>query len=151
MIVNEDISKFGLYTGQFILLAILVGLYKKHYYLVLLGLILYGTTMIHWSRVNADRFLNLDRLAAVSVFLFITLYYAVHYFTPRYRNIWFIVGSVAAVIFLINESVYYCFLQHPMITGELLKTYQSFSVSIHLLFMHVLMTITYMYCSLMSL
>jgi len=82
MIIPEDISIYGVYTGQILLLAILVALYKKHYYLSVLGFILYITTMIHWSKMFSDKYLHLDMFTAISVFLFITFYYAVHYFTP---------------------------------------------------------------------
>lgn len=149
MIIPEDISIYGVYTGQIILFAILVALYKKHYYLSVLGFILYITTMIHWSKMFPDKYLHLDRFIAISVFLFITLYYAVHHFKPEYRNIWFIVGSVAAIVFLLNEYIYASYLQYPTFSVELLRTYQTFSVLVHLLFTHILMTIAYIYCSLM--
>lgn len=106
--------------------------------------------MIHWSKMFSDNYLHLDMFTAISVFLFITFYYAVYYFKPEYRNIWFIVGSIAAIVFLLNEYIYVSFLQNPTFSVELVRTYQGFSVLVHLLFTHILMTITYIYCSLMS-
>lgn len=149
IIVPKTFSIYGVYTGQFILLASIVAYYCKHYYLLPIAIALYITTMLHWYYHKKDIIMHLDILLGHIAIFLVTFYYARKYFKPEYKNIWYIVALIGGATFVINEYVFYMYITKY----EKLNTAFSHMVStfVHLTFMHIIMPGAYIYCSLMSL
>jgi hypothetical protein len=148
-IIPKNISFYGLLSGQFILFAVFIGLFCKHYYLCLFGIALYITTMIHWSNIKYDTVFYLDVLFTITTILLITFYYAIYFFKIKYRNIWFIIIMAVTIIFSLNEYFYFTYIENNI--NALHPKLMQINIFIHILFLHILAPITYIYCSYMSL
>jgi len=147
LIIPQHISFYGLLSGQFILFALLIGFLCKHYYLCLFGLGLYITTMLHWSKIQYDTIMYLDVLIAIFTLLIITFYYAIYFFKLQYRNVWFIVLSIATILFSLNEYFYLNYIENNLNMNYFIQV----NVFIHIMFLHILLPLTYIYCSVLSL
>jgi hypothetical protein len=149
ILVSKTFSIYGVYTGQFILIASIVAYYCKHYYLLPIAIALYITTMLYWYYFKKGFIMYLDILLGHIAIFMVTLYYASNYFKPKYKNIWYIVALICTAVFVINQYVFYMYITKY----EKLNTAFSHMVStfVHLTFMHIMIPVTYIYCSLMSL
>lgn len=147
LVIPQHISFYGLISGQFILFAVLIGFLCKHYYLCLFGLGLYVTTMLHWSKHRYDNIMYLDILITNITLLIITFYYAIYFFKVQYRNIWLIVLSVTSIIFALNEYFYLNYIEN----NPNMEYFMQINVFIHIMFLHILLPLTYIYCSVLSL
>lgn len=147
LIIPQHISFYGLLSGQFILFALLIGFLCKHYYLCLFGLGLYITTMLHWSKIQYDTIMYLDVLIAIFTLLIITFYYAIYFFKLQYRNVWFIVLSIVTIVFSLNEYFYLNYIEN----NPNMEDFMQVNVFIHIMFLHILLPLTYIYCSVLSL
>ena len=149
LVIPQHISFYGLLSGQFILFALLIGFLCKHYYLCLFGLGLYITTMLHWSKIQYDTIMYLDVLITIFNLLIITFYYAIYFFKAQYRNIWFIVLALVTIVFSLNEYFYlnYIYIEN----NPNVRHFMQINVFIHIMFLHILLPLTYIYCSVLSL
>ena len=147
LVIPQHISFYGLISGQFILLALLIGFLCKHYYLCLFGLGLYITTMLHWSKIQYDTIMYLDVLITIFTLLIITFYYAIYFFKAQYRNIWFIVLAIVTIVFSLNEYFYLNYIENNPNMGHFMQA----NVFIHIMFLHIMLPLTYIYCSVLSL
>jgi hypothetical protein len=150
LIIPQNISFYGLLSGQVLLLCVFIGFFCKHYLLCVFGIILYITTMLHWSKLRNDNIMYLDILFAITTILIITFYYAFYFFKTNYRNIWFIIVSLTTIIFSLNEYFYLNFIANNK-NIETKEFFIKINVLIHILFLHILLPITYIYCSILSL
>lgn len=150
IIIPQSISFYGLLSGQVLLLCVFIGFFCKHYLLCVFGIILYITTMLHWSNLRNDYILYLDIFFVITTILIITFYYAFYFFKKNYRNIWFIVLSLTTIIFSLNEYFYLNFIVNNKII-ENKDFIMKINVLIHILFLHILLPFTYIYCSILSL
>jgi len=150
IIIPHNISFYGLLSGQIFLLSVFVGLFCKHYFLCVVGIVLYTTTMLHWSNVRNDNIMYLDIFMAITTSLIITFYYAFYFFKKNYRNIWLIVVSLTIIIFSLNEYFYLNFIVNNRYI-ENMEDIMKINVLIHILFLHILLPVTYIYCSILSL
>jgi hypothetical protein len=107
--IPPNISKYGVISGQAFLVGAFIAFYCKHYYLSFLSVILYVTTMLYWRRVYQVSYIKFaDMFIAHSMILLVTIYYAIFYFKPKYRNIWYYFILILATVYSINEYIYYC-------------------------------------------
>jgi hypothetical protein len=150
IIIPQNISFYGLLSGQVLLLCVFIGFFCKHYLLCVFGIILYITTMLHWSNLRNDKIMYLDIFFVITTILIITFYYAFYFFKKNYRNIWFIVLSLTTIIFSLNEYFYLNFIVNNKII-ENKDFIMKINVLIHILFLHILLPFTYIYCSVLSL
>lgn len=147
--IPQSISSYGLLSGQMLLLCTFIGFFCKHYLLCVFGIIIYVTTMLHWSKLRNDYILYLDIFFVVITLLIITFYYAFYFFKKKYRNIWFIALFLTTIIFSLNEYFYLNFIENnEFIMNE---SIMKINVVIHILFLHIILPITYIYCSVLSL
>lgn len=105
--IPYNISKYGIYSGQAILVGFFVSCYYRHYYLSIILFILYLTTMHYWRKIHHFSILKcLDVVLAFSAAFLLTFRYC-HYFTPLCKKIWIIFAFILCSIFFINEYIYY--------------------------------------------
>lgn len=149
IIVPKSLSIYGVYTGQNIIFAAIVAFYCKHYYLVALAIGLYITTMLHWYHFSKGAIMYLDILLGSIVTIMVTFYYSKYYFKPYYEYLWYIIVTICVTIFLINEYVFYMYISKYNHFNTPFS--QMMSTGVHLIFMHIMLPFTYVYCSLMSL
>ena len=172
-VVPYNISKYGVYSGQIMLVYVILALYYKQYYLSGLGIVLYITTMLYWRNIQKwSNIKSLDIFVVVCFVLLITFYYAPKYFTESNRTVWHIMVILTLLIYLFNNVIwYYQVLQYYNIYKPeqyMNKSYSYFSLDytnpatvqrdlanlystlVHCVFIHIVPCMTYGYCLIMS-
>jgi len=161
--IPYSISKYGLVSGHAFLLGAIIAIYCKHYYLSILSVILYVTTMLYWRNVYHISYIKLvDMFMAHAVLLLVTVYYSIYYFKAKYRKMWYYFIVLLIIIYFINEYIYYCRTMKMTSEWKLLpldytdkysperKNEYYRVVYTHCLFLHIAPVTMYSYCALSS-
>lgn len=163
--IPPDISKYGVISGHVFLLGAFIAFYCKHYYLSVLSIVLYITTMLYWRRVYKVSYIKFaDMFVAHSMIFLVTIYYATYYFKPTYRKIWYYFIVILAIAYIINEYIYYCKTMKKYNEAEFNVVPLDYTdkdskeredeyyrvVYTHCLFLHIAPVTMYSYCALAS-
>jgi len=152
--VSKNVADYAIGSGQLFLIASLVGLYLKHYYLSGLLFCVYISTMIFWTQVSISNNATIkwgDCMLSLFVFIFYITYAAEHYFKPTLKPLIYSVFIISMVVFLVNEIVYYYTIKTGHEYGKIanIKDRESMnytSIFSHIFFLHMLPMGTYFYC-----
>jgi len=144
LLIPQNISRMGLYSGQIVLLNSLVAYYYEYYLLSGLLFVLYITTLIHWNKIYSKSLVKtVDITFAVISILSVTFRDSLR-FMPKYAALWYLSISTSIVVFIVNECLLYYQLSLPMITD---KTYiYNISVITHIIFLHFMPNLTCIIC-----
>jgi hypothetical protein len=155
--VPQHITCYGLYSGQIFIIAALLACYLKHYYLSVMLLCLYVTTMLYWSKVEVE---YISYSKAIDIFtatltLLIAGYYVNNHFKPEYKFVCAVVIIIAILIWFMNAAIYYYTVTQYGDFGKLINIAErdvinKTTVFLHILFLHIMPVCTYIYCGLLS-
>jgi hypothetical protein len=172
LLVPQHVTKWGVLTSFLILASSFVA-YKYNYYLLAgLSVCLFITSAIHWHKMTAFGLIKiLDVLFATVVLGLVTFYY-IDDFKPEYKKIWNYTVIIMVSIFVFNWVITYFQIMSKNATIDLLikcqKDYNYFSLEytkpgtmprelcyyyvtfVHLLFVHIIPSLTLMYCVIKS-
>jgi hypothetical protein len=141
VLVPQHISKYGLFTGQFILGASLYCFYDNYNPLCYCLAALYLTTMLHWKNLkNRGLIRYLDITATSTVLVKTTFYDSIRW--KQYRKIWFYVLFFSCLAYSINKYV---------ISSKKKPTERDYyiSVFVHVFFLHIIIPSTACGCAIL--
>ena len=142
LLVPQHISKYGLYTSQFILFDCLYCLYDDYAFLSFLLFLLYITSMIHWRELHRYSLIRYaDISATLTVLIRTTLVDSIRW--KQYRQVWFNVLYISFIAYSMNKYAIYKNGKHR----KLQDIDYYISVFVHTLFLHVIIPSTAFYCA----
>jgi len=140
--IPYEISNIAIqYSIPLIFISGLVSLIYKYKILALMQLTVYMTSILHWSHIEKYSMIRyLDMTAAIASFLYAT--YLATYVIPNIKWVWYYSMGISIGVFTINEFVFYIGIEYCDCF-----TYMAYqSVIIHMIFLHIMPTLTSMYC-----
>jgi hypothetical protein len=106
VLIPQHISRFGIYTCQFILINAYITYLNKYYVQGLLDFVLYTTSIIHWRKIKHS---GIERKIDVCVLL-VTFTHATYksFLLPRFYTLLWIYSLLGGTsIFYVNEKLFY--------------------------------------------
>ena len=172
LLVPQHVTKWGVLTSFLILVSSFVAYKYKYYLLTGASVCLFFSSIVHWHKMTAFGIVKkLDVLFATIVLGLITFYY-IDEFKPEYKKIWYYTIALMVSVFVFNWVITYFQIMSKKATIDSFlkcqKDYNYFSLEytkpgtmarelcyyyvtfVHLLFVHIIPSITLMYCVIKS-
>lgn len=156
--LSKTNGDYAVLSGQLFIFAALIACFLKHYYLSILLLCLYVSTMLFWGNVhikNSTEMKIADCTIAFFVILFFITYGINNYFKTEFKPIMYGICIFAITVFLINETVFYYTVKTDVNYSKIENIHKrefinNATVFSHILFIHIIPVFTYIYCAILS-
>ena len=137
ILIPQHISKYGCLSVSICTIPNCIITYMYGYNtLCILHVVVLITSLLHWHKIRDGWFRKIDKSVALMTMYRVTFIERYH-LHPTYQTYWMYVGSIMAASFVVNELT---FLQVDTFTNRERACY--YSVGNHILFIHILPTVT---------
>jgi len=146
--LNEDplipvsISVLALsYSIPWIFIASVISTWYGQYILGVMQMVVFYTSRMHWSYITHDGLVrHIDIACATTTLCYAT--FVAHIYYPRLAHVWYRTLGISVFAFILNELTLYGILAYYPI-GHYIY-YQS--VIVHMIFLHILPSVSCIYC-----
>jgi len=107
LIMPKHISRYAYYSATFFLLNSLLAFYLKYYVTCVLLVIVYITTILHWSEITKHSTIRIIDIIFVVLTITNWTLFDLKRIHPLGKKIWYITLIIMFVVFTLNETLFY--------------------------------------------